>query len=137
MNFPLADPVPHLRLAIGDGWVPGNTRDDEVFVLHVGEWKLTPSAERPFQSCSSRSQKSLTLVQPALASAFPSLLPLSPRGLLSVLVMRGFLNTVCLSSSEVLVGSDLHRPGLTLNQAPSTFFHREQGGLLSLGAENS
>jgi hypothetical protein len=51
--------------------------------------------------------------------------------------MRGFPNISCLSSFAVLVGSDLHRPSLTLNQAPSMLFHREHGGLLSLGAENS
>ncbi len=72
-----------------------------------------------------------------LANALPSLLPLSPRGLPSWLVMRGFPNTGYLSNFAVLVGFDLLSPGLTVSQAPNILFQREAGGFFSLGAMNS
>ncbi len=106
-----------------------------LFNLFVG-WKLTSRAERPFQFSFSESQKSSILEHPAFVRVFPSLLPLSPRGLLSWLVMRGFPKTGCLSISVELVGSDLRRSNLTLSQEWRMFFHREVGGLLSLVAAN-
>ncbi len=106
-----------------------------LFSLLTG-WKLTPRAERPFQSSTSRSQKSLTLEQPAFVKAFPSLLPLSPSSRPSWFVMRGFPKIGCLSVSAELVGSNLHSPGLTLSQEWRMLFHKEAGGLLSLVVAN-
>ncbi|CAK9265099.1 unnamed protein product [Sphagnum jensenii] len=48
VSFPLADLVPHLQPAIGGGWVPGNTGDDEVFVLPIGEVKVHPKCREAF-----------------------------------------------------------------------------------------
>jgi len=48
VSFPLADPVPHLRPAVGGGWVPGNTGDDEVFVLPVGGVEAHPKCREAF-----------------------------------------------------------------------------------------
>ncbi len=48
MSFPLADPVPHMRPAVGDGWVPRNTGNDEVFVLPVGGVKAHPKCREAF-----------------------------------------------------------------------------------------
>ncbi len=107
-----------------------------LFSLFMG-WKLTPRAERPFQFSSSESQKSLILEQPAFARAFPSLLPLSPSGLPSWFIMRGFPKTGCLSVSAELVDFDLHRPDLTLSQEWRMLFHKEVGGLLNLVAANN
>ncbi len=106
-----------------------------LFNLFVG-WKLTSKAERPFQSSSSESQKSSILEHPAFARVFPSLLPLSPSGLPSWLVMKGFPKTGCLSVSAELVGFDLRRSYLTFIQEWRMLFHREVGGLLSLVAAN-
>ncbi len=106
-----------------------------LFSLLTG-WKLTPKAERPFHSFVFGSQRSPTLEQPAFARAFPSLLPLSPSGLPSWFVVRGFPNISCLSVLAELVGSDLHRPGFTLSQECRVFFQREVGGLLSLVVAN-
>jgi hypothetical protein len=100
-------------------------------------WKFIPRAERLFQSYVSGSWKSLTLEQPELANALPSLLPLRPSGLRSWLVMRGFPNTGCLSSFALMVSSVLHRPYLMLSQAPNMLFHNEHGSLLNLGATKS
>jgi hypothetical protein len=36
-----------------------------------------------------------------------------------------------------MVRSDLHKPGLTLSQAPIMLFHKEHGSLLSLGVAKS
>jgi len=82
-------------------------------------------------------QKSLILEHLALAKALPSLFPLRPSGLWAGLVISGFTKTGCLSHSAGFVGSDLHKPGLTLIQAPRMLFHREHGGRLSLGDEKS
>ncbi len=100
-------------------------------------WKLIPRAERFFQVFASGSQKSPTLEWPAFTKALPSLLPLSPKGLLSWFVMRGLLKTGCLSTSAALVGSDLLKPGLTFIQALKMLFHREVKGLVSFVAANS
>ncbi len=100
-------------------------------------WELIPRAERFFQEFVSKSQKSPTLEWPAFTRALPSLLPLSPRGLLSWFVMRGLPKTGYLSTSAALVGSILLKPGLTFIQALRMLFHREVGGLLSFLATNS
>ncbi len=55
----------------------------------------------------------------------------------SWLVMRGFLNIGCLSSSALMVDSILHMPCFMLSQAPIMLFHNEHGSLLSLGAAKS
>jgi hypothetical protein len=107
-----------------------------LFSLLMG-WKLTSRVERPFQAFASGSQKLPTLEQPAFAKALPLLLPLSPRGLLSWFVMRGFPKTGYLSVSAELVGSDLLSTGFTLIQAQRMLFHREVGGLLSLVVANN
>ncbi len=100
-------------------------------------WKLIPRVGRPFQFCSSKSQRSLTLGQPELTKALPSLLSMRPSGLLSWLVMRGFPKIGCLNSSTLLVGFDLLKLGLTVIQALIMFFQIEHGSLLSFGATNS
>ncbi len=48
VNFPLVDPVPHLRPTVGGRWVPGNTSDDEVFVLLVGGVEAHPKCREAF-----------------------------------------------------------------------------------------
>jgi len=48
VSSPLADPVPHMRPTIGGGWVPGNTGDDEVFVLPVGGVEVHPKCREAF-----------------------------------------------------------------------------------------
>jgi len=100
-------------------------------------WELIPRTERFFQVSASGSQKSPTLEWPAFTRALPSLLPLSPKGPLSWFVMRGLPKTGCLSTSAVLVGSDLLKPGLTFIHALRMLFQREVGGLLSFVAANS
>ncbi|CAK9278026.1 unnamed protein product [Sphagnum jensenii] len=49
VSFPLADPVPHLWPAVGGGWVPGNTGDDEVFILPIGGVEAHPKCKEAFQ----------------------------------------------------------------------------------------
>ncbi len=48
VSSPLADLVPHLRPAVGGGWVPGKTGDDEVFVLPVGGVEAHPKCSEAF-----------------------------------------------------------------------------------------
>ncbi len=48
VSFPLVDPVPHLRPAVGGGWVLRNTGDDEVFVLPVGGVEAHPKCREAF-----------------------------------------------------------------------------------------
>ncbi len=100
-------------------------------------WKLIPRAERFFQVFASGSQKSPTLEWPPFTRALPSLLPLSPKGLLSWFVMRGLPKTGCLSTSAALVGSNLLKPGLTFIRTLRMLFHWEVGGLFSFVATNS
>jgi hypothetical protein len=107
-----------------------------LFDLFVG-WKLISRAERPFQSSSFESQKSLILECPAFTKAFPSLLPLSPRGLPSWLTMRGFPKTGCLRVSIELVSYDLQKLDLTFSHEWRILFHKEIGGLLSLVTANN
>ncbi len=75
--------------------------------------------------------------QPELVKALPSFLLLRPIGLLSWLVMKGFLKIGCLSSSALLVGSNLLILSLTLIQAPIMLFQIEHGSVLSFGAVNN
>ncbi len=97
-------------------------------------WKCIPKFERFFQPCTSRSQRSLTLVCLKRAKAHPSLRSFIPRGRPLELVREGFPKRGCLRSSALLVGPSLVRPGRTLIHAPRMLFHIEQGDLLSLGA---
>jgi len=136
IRFLFTDPFPYHRLFLGGSRVPRDAIYDDIPIsLFVG-WKLTPRAERPFQSSSSVSQKSSILERAAFTRAFPSFLPLSPSGLPSWLVMKGFPKTSCLSVLAELVSSDLRRPNLTLIQEWRMLFHKEVGGLLSLVATN-
>ncbi|CAM6070814.1 unnamed protein product [Sphagnum tenellum] len=48
VSFPLADLIPHLQPTVGGGWVPGNTGDDEVFVLPVGGVEAHPKCREAF-----------------------------------------------------------------------------------------
>ncbi len=53
VHFPFADPVAHQWPVVGSSWVPGNTIDDEFFVLPVDWVEVHPGVDRLFQSCDS------------------------------------------------------------------------------------
>jgi hypothetical protein len=80
---------------------------------------------------------SLTLEHLDYAKALPSLMPPTPRGKPLELRIDGLPNRGCLRISAKVVDSDLIRPGLACNQAPTMLFHIEHLSLLSLGAARS
>jgi hypothetical protein len=73
-------------------------------------WELISSAKKLFHSLSSWSHKSLILVHPALAMAYPSLSPFTLKGRLAELVTRGLLKISCLRTFTCDVGLVFARP---------------------------
>jgi len=97
-------------------------------------WWLMPKSVSPFQSLVATFQMSLTREHPDCAKALLSLTPPTPSGKPLELRIDGLPKMGYLRTSSELVGSDLIRPGLTFNQAPTMFFHIEHLSFLSLGA---
>jgi hypothetical protein len=81
-------------------------------------WEFSRRAGRLFHSLSSRSQRFLSLVQPNLAMAHPSLRSLTLRGLHDVLVMRGLPKMDCLSTFMWVAGSRCTTFALMFSQVP-------------------
>jgi hypothetical protein len=109
-----------------------------VFLLvRLMTWEFIPSAEKLFHSQSSRSHKSLILVQSALAMVRPSLSLLTPKGWPVGLVTKGLLKIGCLRTSTWEVGLVFTRLALTFNQDPIILFQKEQVVFWSLGAAKS
>ncbi len=96
-----------------------------------------PKSINPFQSLVATFQISLTREHPDYAKALLSLTPPTPSGKPLELRIDGLPKMGCLRTSFELVRSDLIRPGLTFNQAPTMLFHIQHLSFLSLGAARS